>query len=190
LTLAGATTITYFSRARLTGRLTDHASGAGIGGVPVTLWGQQATSTAWRTAGAATTTADGSVTFTPPVPVTTGYRLSFAGSSDAGTAASSPVTITVRPRVTARLAATVIRYGQTASVTGAVSPAHGGQRVYLQRLIRGRWYTTAVATLNGRSAYTLRTRPRARGRFTYRVLKGADSDHTTGTSPHLVLTVR
>jgi hypothetical protein len=48
----------------------------------------------------------------------------------------------------------------------------------------------ATATLTSTSAYTLGARTPARGTFTYRVVKRADTDHTSATSPTLRVTVR
>jgi hypothetical protein len=48
----------------------------------------------------------------------------------------------------------------------------------------------ATAILTRASTYTLRAKPPARGSFTYRVVKRADADHTSATSPTLRVTVR
>ena len=53
LTLAGAASITYGSRASLSGRLTDQQNGAAIAGQPVNLWVQPATTAGWQHAGTA-----------------------------------------------------------------------------------------------------------------------------------------
>jgi hypothetical protein len=189
LTLAGTTTITYGSRASLLGRLTDQASGAGITDQPVNLWAQPATTTGWRQAATATTGVNGSLGFAPAPAATTAYRASFAGSDRYGTADSVRVTVSVRARVSARKSAGTIRYGQTIAVTGAVSPNHAGQRVYLQRLVNRAWKTAATATLSGTSGYTLRAKPPIKGRLTYRVYKSADRDHAASASANQTVTV-
>ena len=190
LTLAGAATVTYGGSAGLTGRLVDQASGDAIADQPVILWAQPATTSGWQQAGTATTGPDGSFRLVPTPTATTASRTSFAGSDTHGTASSSPVTISVRPRVTARRSASTIAYGKTLTVTGTVSPNHRGQRAYLQRRVGGAWKTAATATLTSTSGYTLRAKPRVRGKLTYRVYKSADADHTSGTSPNLAVTVR
>jgi hypothetical protein len=48
----------------------------------------------------------------------------------------------------------------------------------------------ATATLTNASTYTLKAKPPAIGSFTYRVVKRADTDHTSATSPTLAVTVR
>jgi hypothetical protein len=189
LTLAGTATVTYGSRASLLGRLTDQASGTGIIDQPVILWAQPATTTGWRQAGTATTGADGSFRFAPAPAATTAYRASFAGSDRYGTADSAQVTVSVRTRVSARKSASTIRYGQSFSITGAVSPNHAGQRVYLQRLVSGAWKTAATATLSSTSGYTLRAKPPVKGRLTYRVYKSADRDHVASASAKQAVTV-
>ena len=96
------------------------------------------------------------------------------------------MTVTVRPRVSARATASSTRL----TVTGSVAPNHKGQRVYLQRLAGGTWKGVATAVLTSASTYTPRARPPGRGTFSYRAVKRADSDHTGATSPTLPVTVR
>ena len=100
------------------------------------------------------------------------------------------MTITVAPTVTARLQASTITLGKTITVTGTVAPSHQGQKVYLQRLVNGVWKGAATATLTSASTYTLRAKPPAQGTLTYRVVKRADTDHTSATSPTLTVIVR
>jgi hypothetical protein len=188
LSLAGAATITYGSRASLSGRLTDQ-SGAGIGGGQVILWAQPATTSGWQQAATATTGADGLFRFTAAPAATTAYRASFAGSDTYGTANSAPVAVSVRAKVMARKSASAIRYDQTVTVTGTVSPNHAGQRVYLQRRVSGAWKTAATATLSSSSGYSLRAKPRAKGKLTYRVYKSADRDHVASASANQAVTV-
>jgi hypothetical protein len=189
LTLAGAAAITYGSRASLSGRLTDQQNGAPLAGQPINLWAQPATTAGWQHAGTATTGADGSFRFAPAPAATTAYRASFAGSDRYGTADSAQVTVSVRTKVSARKSASIIRYGQSFSITGAVSPNHAGQRVYLQRLVSGAWKTAATATLSSTSGYTLRAKPPTKGKLTYRVYKSADRDHLASASAKQTATV-
>jgi hypothetical protein len=189
LTLAGAASITYGSRASLSGRLTDQQNGAAIASQPVNLWALPATTAGWQHAGTATTGADGSFGFTSAPTATTAYRASFAGSDRYGTADSAQVTVRVRTRVSARKSASTIRYGQTITVTGTVNPNHAGQRVYLQRLVSGAWKTAATATLSSSSGYILRAKPPTRGKLTYRVYKSADRDHLASASAKQTITV-
>ena len=100
------------------------------------------------------------------------------------------MTVSVRPTVTARLQASTVTKSQTIVVTGSVAPNHHGQRVYLQRQTTGTWKGVATATLTNASTYTLKAKPPATGSFTYRVVKRADADHTSATSPTLTVTVR
>jgi serine protease len=141
-------------------------------------------------AGTATTGADGAVTFTPTPAASTTYRASFPGSDTYGTASSSQVTVSVRPTVTARPQASTVTTTQTITVTGSVAPNHHGQTVYLQRLASGAWKGVATATLTSASTYTLKAKPPGRGTFSYRVVKRADADHTSGTSRSFTVTVR
>jgi hypothetical protein len=190
LSLTGAATITYGDQATLGSRLTDEQTTAGIEGEQVNLFARRAGTAGELGAGTATTNADGNAAFTPTPAATTTYRTSFPGSDTYGTASSPQVTISVRPTVTARLQASTVTKTQTIIVTGSVAPNHHGQRVYLQRQANGAWKGVATATLTNTSAYTLRATPPARGSFSYRVVKRADADHTSATSPTLTVTVR
>jgi hypothetical protein len=190
LTLTGATTITYGGRASLHGRLTDEQTGEPIAGAPVNLIGRRAGASSDQAAGSATSDAAGATSFTRAPTATTAYRASFPGSATHGTADSSRVTVRVRTRVAARKSASTIRYGQTITVTGTVSPNHAGQRVLLQRLVSGAWKTAATATLTRGSGYTVRAKPPTKGRLLYRVYKSADTDHVAGASASQSVTVR
>ena len=189
LTLTGAATITYGGRASLRGRLTDEQTSEVVAGAPVNLFGRKA-GAGEQVAGSVTSSADGSASFTPAPAATTAYRASFPGSDTFGTADSAQVTVGVRPRVTARRKASTITYGQTVTASGSVSPNHARQRIYLHRLVGGAWKSAASATLTSGSGYTLRVKPPARGRLTYRVYKGADADHLSAASAKLTFTVR
>ena len=190
LSLTGAATITYGGQADLRGRLTDEQAATGIEGEQVNLLANPAGPAEESGAGSATSGADGVVGFTPAPAATTSYRASFPGSGEHGIADSARVTVSVRPRVSARPKDSTVAYGQTITVTGAVSPNHHGQRVYLQRLVGGRWKGAASAVLTAASGYALRAKARARGRLTYRVAKSADADHASGTSRTFAVTVR
>jgi hypothetical protein len=188
LTLAGAGTLTYGGHASLSGRLVDQQTGSGLAGQPVNLWAQPATISGWQHAGTATTGPEGTVRFAPAPAATTTYRASFAGSTTHGTADSGQITVAVRAKVSARKSASTIRYGQSFTITGTVSPNHAGQRVYLQRWVSGAWKTAATATLSTTSTYTLRVKS-PKGRLTYRVYKSADRDHLAAASANQTLTV-
>jgi serine protease len=190
LTLTGAATITYGEQATLPSRLTDEQTTEGIGNEQVNLFARRAGTGGELGAGTATTDADGTATFTPTPVATTTYRTSFPGSDTYGTADSRQVTISVRPTVTARLKASTVTMSKTIIVTGTVTPNHKGHRVYLQRLASGAWKGVATDTLTSASTYALRAKPPARGSFSYRVVKRADTDHTGATSPTLRVTVR
>jgi hypothetical protein len=190
LTLSGTATITYGGRARLSGRLSDEQTDAGLNGEPVNLFGRRSGVSGDRAVGTTTSAGDGTASFTPAPAATTSYRASYPGGGTYGTADSARLTVGVRTRVTARRSAGTFRVGQTLTVTGSVGPNHRGQRVHLQRLSRGRWRTVASATLTSASTYRLKLRFTKPSRLSYRVTKYADHNHLTGTSPRFTVTVR
>ena len=190
LSLTGAATIIYGDQVTLATRLSDEQTTTGVGNEQVNLFARRAGTAGELGAGTATTDADGTAAFTPAPAATTTYRTSFPGSDTYGTTSSPQVTVSVRPTVTARLQASTVTKSQTIVVTGSVAPNHHGQRVYLQRQTTGTWKGVATATLTNASTYTLKAKPPATGSFTYRVVKRADADHTSATSPTLTVTVR
>ena len=60
----------------------------------------------------------------------------------------------------------------------------------MQRLVNGAWKRVASTRLSRASTYTLKAKPPSLGTFSYRVLKRADTDHASATSPTLRVTVR
>jgi hypothetical protein len=190
LSLTGAATITYGDQATLGSRLTDERTTAGIAGDKVNLFARRAGTAGELGSGTATTATDGAATFTPTPAATTTYRASFPGSDTYGTATSAPVTVTVRPTVTAHPTDSTVTAGETVTVTGRVAPNHHGQGVYLQRLVNGAWKRVASTRLSRASTYALKVKPPSRGTFSYRVGKRADTDHASATSPTLRVTVR
>jgi hypothetical protein len=190
LSLTGTATITFGQQVTLPSRLTDEQTAAGLPGEQVNLFARRAGTAGDQAAGTATTNTEGAAAFTVSPGATTTYRVSFPGSATYGTADSLQVMITVTPTVSARLHASTITLGRTITATGTVAPNHRGQKVYLRRLAGGAWKGVATATLTSASTYTLKAKPPGRGTFSYRVVKRADTDHTSATSPTLTVIVR
>jgi hypothetical protein len=105
----------------LTSRLTDEQTTDGIQGQSVNLFARRAGTGGELGAGTATTSTDGMARFTPTPSATTTYRTSFAGSDTHGLAESPQVTVTVRPRVTARLKASTVTMSSSITVSGTVT---------------------------------------------------------------------
>jgi hypothetical protein len=112
-----------------------------------------------------TTGQDGSYSFTDIPSSTTDYRVS------ANSQRSMPVRVYVTYALTATPSATAVTEGEGFTITGTVSPASPGSRVYLKRTApSGAGYETlGYATVGADSSYTIEVPPAAVGTATYRV---------------------
>ena len=120
-------------------------------------------------------------------------RATFLGAdgpfqSDA--ARSTGVEIVVRPRVTATFDRLKIRLGQSAALSGSVTPAGEGDRVLLQKRTSRGWRGVGEASIAGDGTFSFTVRPRRAGDFRYRVVKPADDFLAVGRSAPLFLKVR
>lgn len=89
-----------------------------------------------------------------------------------------------------RLRPKEIMEGRTATMRGSLQPPHPGERVFLQRLVRGRWRNVRSRKLSAEGTFAFSIHPASEGLFSYRVRKPADADHLTAASRKLILTVR
>jgi hypothetical protein len=121
---------------------------------------------------------------------TTRYRLAYLGDAISAPATSTVVTVAVAPAITAKAAATTVRLGRTAVVSGAVRPALPGQSVVLQRQAGSRWVSLATARIDAKGAYRAVARMGVRGAVVMRVVKGADRDRLAGASSLVRVQVR
>lgn len=103
-------------------------------------------------------------------------------------ATSSPETIVVKVKVTARTGQRRVQRGDRVGIVGRVRPDHDGTTVVLQRRKGGRWVKADQARLNGRSLYRFPLRANWRGSRTFRVLwRSQDDEHATNNSRRVVI---
>jgi hypothetical protein len=102
---------------------------------------------------------------------------------------SGEARVKAKARLSVRLAPKTILEGGSAKVRGTLQPPHSGERIFLQRLVQGRWRNVKSRALSAEGSFTFRVHPASMGTFSYRVRKPADADHLTATSRKLVLTV-
>ena len=186
VTIAAApSTVTFGRPTTISGQVT----GPDNAGVEVELESNPAPFTAgFKNAGVkATTNAAGNYTMAVTPTVNTRYRV----TAKTRPRVTSPETlVNVRVRVGLRLSDSTPRAGQRVRFFGAVTPAHDGKIVRIQRRTSAGWRTVARATLvtgttvNGvaRSKYSKRIRIRRSGTYRARMTPG-DGDHVRGTSP-------
>ena len=181
-------TARYGTATTLRGRLTTLA-GRPVTGQPVALSVRRPGTSGWAVLSTRTTGADGGFSGTHTPLTNLEYRAAWAGDTT-HLPAERRTRVAVSTVVRAALSRPRVRPGGTLTLRGTVVPAHAGQKVQRQQLVRGRWTTLATATLSGAGAYTFPITTGSTGAKTYRVVKPADGDHAVGVSPVLTLTVR
>ncbi|MEZ5125950.1 MAG: L,D-transpeptidase [Thermoleophilia bacterium] len=115
---------------------------------------------------------------------TTEYAVSFTGN-ETQAAASTSITVSVRPRVVLKAAnkTSWLKPKETVQLTGSVKPAHPGATIAVDRRLKnGSWIQVGSATLDSASRFTVGWRPDKYGALRLRARMNADSDHTLGVS--------
>ncbi len=180
-------TLTYGRTATVSGRLAT-ASGTSLSGRTVRLYVRKQGTTSWSLLATRTTSSSGSFSAAHAARTNVDYRATYAGSTNYA-AARRDVRMNVAPAVSASLSASSVRLGGRVVLRGTVKPAHAGQSVVRQQLVGGTWTTLATNRLSTTGTYSFSVKPVSRGTKSYRVVKPADADHTTGRSATRTLSV-
>lgn len=177
--------LTYGGAVTLAGKVTLSKTGAALPGAAMKLYARQKGSSTWRLLRTATSSSTGTFSY--------GYKPSFGNDFqwrwESGSATlvgtGSPITsVGLRPAVTAGLNHTTAPLGTTIAISGSVNPKHPGGLVYLQRYIGNNSWTNVTSTkLSSTSIYSFHVKPTARGSYSYRVVRPADTDELAGISP-------
>jgi len=180
-----ATSVTYNRAVGITGRLTR--AGLPFGGARVrvvsTILGAGT-----GTIATLTTEVDGTVR-TSYVPTRSRtYQLVYDGDAFSAPSAGYRRTVRLAPRVVVRFSPSVAEWKQTATLKGAVAPGFPGEVVAVQRWTGSSWTTVARLALSSTSTFSLATRLPL-GRYSYRAVLPAGTDHGSGLSATAVLTV-
>lgn len=182
------TALRYGQQVAVHGHLTDTADGTPLAGRSVALYARRSTSTTWTRVATATTDVDGKVSALHGPARHTYYSWRHASDGTQGSASSPARLVKVATAVTAAFSDATIRLGQTTYLRGSVAPGHPGQYVYLQRYYGGAWHGVTSKKLTSTSRYSFAIKPTTRGTGRYRVVKRADTDHSTGVSATRSLT--
>ena len=175
--------VTYGQPAKVIGLLTNTTTHKALSGLTVLLRERRPGTTKWVTVGTAVTSATGSVSLsTLPLKLTEQVQLVHPKTATTRATTSTVSTIKVAYAVTAGLSKN--------TVTVTVAPGAVGRAVHLQKLGKAGWATVASAKLGTGSAATFTIKPpKAKGSYSYRVVKPASSGFLQGTSATLVLVV-
>ena len=181
--------VVYGRAVRVTGRLTDAATGAGIGGMPVTLFSKAAGTTGFRTKNSGLTDMKGTITL--PVRLSLSASLVMVAASTPTWAQSqSPFkTVAVRYAVSTESTAYTVRSGEIVRLPVTVLPADEGARVELRKPGATGSKTIAVGTVrSGGSALLSFTATSHLSDL--RVVVPATEQHAAGRSAPIDITVR
>ncbi|MEV0158266.1 fibronectin type III domain-containing protein [Micromonospora sp. NPDC050686] len=179
---SNVTALAYGSAVTVTGKLVRADTGAAIGGASVQLYGRRKGSTAWTLIATATSNSYGNLAYSHKPSWSLDYKWVYRNSVTYQGSESALRTVGVKTTISASLSRTSVALGGSVTLSGKVSPSHAGKYVYLQRYVNGRWTTVANRTLSSTSGYSFAIKPSARGTYTYRVHKPADTDHLAGYS--------
>jgi hypothetical protein len=181
------TTVTYGTKAEVSGRLRRDIDLAPVAGEPVTLLQRRTGTTAWVGWASATTDAQGIVHFPVSFGRSTEFELLHTGDLFYGTATSKTAPLTVNTLVTLSAPSLAATF-DAVKVTGKVSPPVAKQVVYLQRYTAG-WKTVLTAKTNASGVYTFTLRPTVKVAYKLRSYVKATPGHIAVASAKTVVTV-
>ena len=182
LSIKAPAKVTYSVGGTVSGVLTTTGGHKAIAGQTVTLEERAPGTVSWTASGTQVTDTAGKVSFSVNPARSVQVELAFAGTSTQKASTSATATINVAYDVTAVLS------GSTVTVT--VAPTADKQKVLLQLKGKKGWATVATRKLAGASQATFTiTPPKAKGTYSYRVLKLAAHGFAAGTSNVVQITV-
>jgi lipoprotein-anchoring transpeptidase ErfK/SrfK len=177
------------TQVELAGVLAD-AAGLPLAGAPLTLSARRYDEAAFQpvvSEAPLVSGADGSFLVLVRAEASTTYRVEYGGDA-LNDPAAAELLLRVRPRITTRFPKELWQ-GETATLKGAVWPAHPGSTVTIERKVAGVWRTHEVVTLDAASAFTTRWRPDGYGFKYVRVTMAADEGHAVMVTPSRRLVV-
>lgn len=186
VSISGTAAVTYGGTGTISARLRRVGDGTALGGRQLSLFSRRAGTTAYVRGTTVVTDGTGLARWSVRPSYNTVYVARFLGAPEFVASSSPYRTMLVRTAVS--LSQSFTLSSRRLVLTGAVRPAHAGQRVTLQRYSSGAWRNVAYATLSSISNYRFAITLPAHGSFRHRVVKTADSDHTLGISAVRTLT--
>ncbi|HWC35410.1 MAG TPA: L,D-transpeptidase family protein [Mycobacteriales bacterium] len=175
--------ITYGQKAMVSAALTTAGAVSGpVSGASATLQHRASRTGPWHSApdaGTKQTGSNGRVRWRVQPHRNGQYRVLFAQTPAYSSSTSTPLTMTVRPRVTVRKLSVAPARTPT-HIVGHIEPKNAGA-VFLERRRSGTWRSVAKATPHhGRFAFTIT--PAAYAMLHYRIARPADSIHSDAVS--------
>ena len=181
------TKVTYPGTTRATGTLLW--GGKPLAGRSLIVQAQAPGATSWTKVATTTTSSTGAYAVTLKPSGNTRYRVAYLGTSTNGGAVGATRTVTVAPSVSIRTSRSSFALGGTATLSTTVGPNHKGRTISLQRWTGTAWSTVATRTLSSTSTASASVKPPRKGSNSYRWVLPAHTDHGTGVSATLKLSV-
>jgi hypothetical protein len=183
LSITASHQVTYGLPAKVTGDLTNTVTHKALSGQIVQLRERRPGTTKWTVVGTATTSSTGSVRFSPSLKVAEQVQLVHPKTAATQATTSAVDTIKVAYAVAAALSKD--------TVTVNVAPSAAGQTVQLQQE-RGKagWAIVQTSKLGAGSSTTFTIKPpKAKGTYSYHVVKPTSDGFLQGTSNTVTLVV-
>ncbi len=158
-------------------------------GKTITLQALPAGGKTWLALGHRTSTTLGAYAFSVKPLSNTYYRVTYAGDAGHLVGYSANSVIRVADKVALKVSRNGVVKGTKVTFTGAVAPNKRGAKVYLQRLVSGRWKNVTTGVLSARSTFAIVWKTDSRVDFKWRVVKVADVRNYTGISNVILLKV-
>lgn len=181
--------VTFGGATKLTGRLTDPATGGGIFGMPVTAFQLVGGTTTFRQIGSGSTDVAGNLALT--IRPAAGGSVTLISSSTrtwaSATSAARPLSVAWAVRAT--LSTSRLALGGTVRVAVASTPARSGVPVRLEQVTSAGVRTLASGTLSSSGTTSLAFKPPARGTYVLRAVVASRPDHAAGISARVSLAV-
>jgi spore germination protein YaaH len=188
VTAAGVPNAVFGTTVAVTANVTS--GGAPLVGAAATLQFRPAGQAAWVDIQTAAVGADGNVAFQVVPPTTGDWQVFVPGAQGRVEGVSSPFTTQILSLVTATPTQTRIPKGGRIVVRVAAQPAIAGQSVSLQIKTGDTWKNVGGAKTNAKGRVRVKaTVPKAKGRYTYRVVAVGKKPILTGASAEFPIRV-
>lgn len=144
----------------------------------------------WAQVSTARVSSSGTATAVDTPKVTSLYMWRYVGDSGNSSSSSSTVTIQVTPRIGLAMPSGA-RVGAVVAANVSINPAHGGQRVVLQRRTGSATWTTVASATSGPGITSMHVMsPSKAGSYYFRAYRYADRLGEAATSTTCLLRVR
>ena len=141
--------VSYPGQVQVSALLGNADTGSPLAGQALQLLTEPAGGTNWSLVAVGSTSSTGTATFSQHPSGNAAFEVSFQGATGYVLSISSPLMVTIAPRITSVLAKAALASGAVEQLTGRVAPPEPGQKVYLQHLTATGWSVVGACGLTG-----------------------------------------